>query len=180
MRVGALHLISELGLLEGKVQVLLDSQSGIQLCKNPVFHDRTKHIDVRFHFIRDLVEQGIISLEKIQSELNPADMGTKCLPLEKFQFCTKCLNIDTLALSNHWTWLPQIRVNLVGFGFSSHVHICPSFNSFLLYFVCIVVFFVCCTRRIQTLVIASFEFSDGRSHWQVAYAICSHWSGKGL
>ncbi|KAL7147678.1 hypothetical protein ABFS83_06G123400 [Erythranthe nasuta] len=56
-------------------------QSGIQLCKNP------------FHFICDVVEKGVIDLEKIPSEFNPADMGTKCLPSEKLCSCLKNLNI---------------------------------------------------------------------------------------
>ncbi|KAL2243405.1 UNVERIFIED_CONTAM: Retrovirus-related Pol polyprotein from transposon TNT 1-94 [Sesamum indicum] len=55
------------------------------VCKNPVFHDRTKHIDVRFHFVRDIVGKDIIKLEKINTEDNPADMGTKSLPLDKYR-----------------------------------------------------------------------------------------------
>lgn len=86
-------LIHEIGFLKDNVVVFSDSQSSIQLCKNPVFHDRTKHIDVKFHFIRDIVEKGIVNLEKIPSEFNPADMGTKCLPLEKFRSCLDTLNL---------------------------------------------------------------------------------------
>ncbi|KAK6121016.1 hypothetical protein DH2020_045235 [Rehmannia glutinosa] len=63
-------LISELDFLDGNVVIFSDSQSGIQLCKNPVFHDRTKHIDVRFHYIRDIVAKGLVNLEKIPSEFN--------------------------------------------------------------------------------------------------------------
>ncbi|KAL2237106.1 UNVERIFIED_CONTAM: Retrovirus-related Pol polyprotein from transposon TNT 1-94 [Sesamum indicum] len=48
-------LLTEIGFLKEKPLILSDSQSSIQLCKNPVFHDRTKHIDVRYHFIRDIV-----------------------------------------------------------------------------------------------------------------------------
>ncbi|KZV56018.1 hypothetical protein F511_12717 [Dorcoceras hygrometricum] len=88
-------LLNEISMLTGKVTVFSDSQSGIQLCKNPVFHDRTKHIDVRFHFIRDIVSKGLIFLEKIPSEYNPADMGTKCLPVSKFMSCLKILKFDT-------------------------------------------------------------------------------------
>ena len=87
-------LLSEIGFLDKNVVVFSDSQSAIQLCKNPVFHDRTKHIDVRFHYIRDIVEKGIVKLEKIPSEFNPADMGTKCLPVEKFVSCQRLLNFD--------------------------------------------------------------------------------------
>ncbi|KAK6123380.1 hypothetical protein DH2020_042881 [Rehmannia glutinosa] len=88
-------LVSEIGFLKQKVVVFSDSQSGIQLCKNLVFHDRTKHIDVRFHFIRDIVSKGLICLEKVASQYNPVDMGTKCLPLSKFKTYLKILNFDT-------------------------------------------------------------------------------------
>ncbi|KAL0294148.1 UNVERIFIED_CONTAM: Retrovirus-related Pol polyprotein from transposon TNT 1-94 [Sesamum radiatum] len=87
-------LLDEIGFLKHKVTVFSDSQSSIQLCKNPVFHDRTKHIDVRYHFIRDIVGKDIINLEKIKSDENPADMGTKSLPIEKFHHC-----LDILKLS---------------------------------------------------------------------------------
>ncbi|KAL2243390.1 UNVERIFIED_CONTAM: Retrovirus-related Pol polyprotein from transposon TNT 1-94 [Sesamum indicum] len=70
-------LVKEIGFLKKRLTVFSDSQSSIQLCKNPVFHDRTKHIDVRFHFIRDIVSKDIIKLEKVKSEENPADMGTR-------------------------------------------------------------------------------------------------------
>ena len=69
-----------------------DSQSALQLCKHPVFHDRTKHIDVRFHFIREKVEFGEVKLEKIASSMNPADMGTKSLCTNKLMNCLKILN----------------------------------------------------------------------------------------
>ncbi|KAL7150257.1 hypothetical protein ABFS83_05G099600 [Erythranthe nasuta] len=86
-------LLSEIGFLKGKVVVFSDSQSGIQLCKNPVFHDRTKHIEIKYHFIRKVVGKGEIDLEKIPSEFNPVDMGTKCLPVEKLRSCLRILNI---------------------------------------------------------------------------------------
>ncbi|KAK4388605.1 Retrovirus-related Pol polyprotein from transposon TNT 1-94 [Sesamum angolense] len=64
-------ILTEIGFLNKKVTIFSDSQSSIQLCKNPVFHDRTKHIDVRYHFIRDIVGKEIINLEKINSDNNP-------------------------------------------------------------------------------------------------------------
>ncbi|CAH9095979.1 unnamed protein product [Cuscuta epithymum] len=88
------RILSEIGFLRQVVTVYSDSQSAIQLCKNPVFHDRTKHIDVRFHFIRDIVDKGGIKLCKIASEFNPADMGTKCLTFEKLFSCKRILNLD--------------------------------------------------------------------------------------
>lgn len=87
-------LLNEIGFLKNKVVLFSDSQSAIQLCKNPVFHDRTKHIDVRFHYIRDIVEQGLVYLEKISTDYNPADMGTKCLSVDKLLSCMRILNFD--------------------------------------------------------------------------------------
>lgn len=86
-------LLTEIGFPQEDFVVFSDSQSAIQLCKNPVFHDRTKHIHIRYHFIQDIVEKCIIQIEKIPSEYNPVDMNTKCLPVEKFHSCLRSLNI---------------------------------------------------------------------------------------
>lgn len=61
--------------------VLLDENiflySDIQLCKTLVFHDRSNHIDVSFHYIRDVVEKEIVFLKKILTEYNHVDVDTK-------------------------------------------------------------------------------------------------------
>ena len=50
-------LLSELfGLVPDTIVILCDNQSGIHLTENPVFHNRSKHIDIRYHFIRDRVQ----------------------------------------------------------------------------------------------------------------------------
>ena len=59
----------------------------LHLCKNPVFHEETKHIDVRHHFIREKVAGGEIFVNKISTKKNPADVGTKLLTLSKFKYC---------------------------------------------------------------------------------------------
>ncbi|CAM8914247.1 unnamed protein product [Rhodiola kirilowii] len=74
-------LVREAGLSNNVVTIFSDSQSAIYLCKNPVFHDRTKHIDVRYHFIRDKVSEGVVKLLKIETESNPSDMGTKAMSI---------------------------------------------------------------------------------------------------
>ncbi|CAM8991493.1 unnamed protein product [Rhodiola kirilowii] len=75
-------------------KIYMDSQSALCLCKDPVYHERSKHIDVRLHFIRDLVESKTITIEKILGDENPADFGTKIVPVNKFTFCRKRLHID--------------------------------------------------------------------------------------
>jgi hypothetical protein len=63
----------------------VDNKSAIDLGKNPIHHDRTKHIEVKYHYIRECVEKGTIVLEQISTENQLADMMTKSLRCEKFQ-----------------------------------------------------------------------------------------------
>ncbi|KAG8485681.1 hypothetical protein CXB51_019023 [Gossypium anomalum] len=67
--------------------VFCDSQSVIFLTKDQMFHERTKHIDVRYHFVRDIIARGDIVVSKISTHENPADMMTKSLPITKFEHC---------------------------------------------------------------------------------------------
>ncbi|GJU45326.1 hypothetical protein Tco_1202592 [Tanacetum coccineum] len=62
-----------------------DNQSTIHLAKKPVFHSRTKHIKIRYHYIRELVSKGTLSLKKNLGEKNPADMLTKVVATEKLR-----------------------------------------------------------------------------------------------
>ena len=64
--------------------IFVDNQSAIQLCKNPVFHGRSKHIETRFHFIRECVEDGKVCVQKIDSDEQLADILTKPLGRAKF------------------------------------------------------------------------------------------------
>ena len=61
-----------------------DNMSAIHMSKNPVFHSRTKHIDIRHHYIRELVEKNIISLEHVDTLENRADILTKPLDVARF------------------------------------------------------------------------------------------------
>ncbi|KAG8498697.1 hypothetical protein CXB51_005124 [Gossypium anomalum] len=63
--------------------VFCDSQSAIFLTKDQMFHERTKHIDVRYHFVRDIIARGDIVVSKISTHENPADMMTMSLPITK-------------------------------------------------------------------------------------------------
>ncbi|KAE8664146.1 Serine-threonine protein kinase [Hibiscus syriacus] len=69
--------LEELGKKQENNVLYCDSQSAIHLVKNPSFHSRKKHIQMRYHFIRSLLEDGILKLEKISGSQNPADMLTK-------------------------------------------------------------------------------------------------------
>ncbi|GKA82429.1 hypothetical protein Tco_0789177 [Tanacetum coccineum] len=63
-----------------------DNKGAIDLSKNPVQHSRTKHIEIRHHFLRDNVQKGHISIEKVPSVDNIADILTKPLKRESFNY----------------------------------------------------------------------------------------------
>ena len=80
-------LVKELGVLNSVVEIFSDSQSAIQLCKNPMFPERIKHVDIRYHFIREVVSSGTVKLAKISAIDNLQDMATKVVPVSKFRYC---------------------------------------------------------------------------------------------
>ena len=63
-----------------------DNQGAIFVASNPVTERRTKHIDIRYHFVRELIEEGKIEVLYIPGEHNPADMFTKSLARVKFEY----------------------------------------------------------------------------------------------
>ncbi|KAG8481484.1 hypothetical protein CXB51_026330 [Gossypium anomalum] len=73
--------------------IFCDSQSAIFLTKDQMFHERTKHIDVRYHFVRDIIARGDIVVSKISTHENPADMMTKSLPITKFEHCLDLVGV---------------------------------------------------------------------------------------
>ncbi|KAL0411274.1 UNVERIFIED_CONTAM: Retrovirus-related Pol polyprotein from transposon TNT 1-94 [Sesamum latifolium] len=81
------------GVEQGGVQLHCDSQSAIYLAKNQVYHARTKHIDVRYHKIRELIASREIIMQKLHTSENAADMLTKQLTVDKFKHCLDLLNV---------------------------------------------------------------------------------------
>ena len=74
----------------GRPVLLVDNKSTISLIKNHVHHDRSKHIDTRFHLIREYVQAGQIGVEFIRTDEQLGDILTKPLPRVKFQqLCEK-------------------------------------------------------------------------------------------
>ncbi|GJR02989.1 putative ribonuclease H-like domain-containing protein [Tanacetum coccineum] len=64
----------------------IDNQSTICIIKNPVYHSKTKHIEIRHHFIRDCYEKKLIQVQKIHTDLNVADLLTKAFDGPRFNF----------------------------------------------------------------------------------------------
>ena len=79
-------LLSDYGIAQDTMVVYCDNSSAIDISKNPIQHSETKHIEIRYHFIRDLVERKIMALEYISTERQNVDIFTK--PLDRSNFET--------------------------------------------------------------------------------------------
>lgn len=79
--------LQELGVEQRRYVLYCDSQSAIRLSKNPTFHSKSKHIDVRYHWIRDTLNERLLEIEKIHTDENGSDMMTKVLPKGKHELC---------------------------------------------------------------------------------------------
>ncbi|GJW06494.1 hypothetical protein Tco_1568917 [Tanacetum coccineum] len=86
-------LLEELGVKLNTVAVNCDNQGAIHLSRNHVFHERTKHINVRYHFIREVLEAKTVKVLKVGTEHNAADALTKVVPGRKLQHCLKLLRV---------------------------------------------------------------------------------------
>ncbi|XP_074346193.1 secreted RxLR effector protein 161-like [Apium graveolens] len=86
------------GNLVKPVVLYIDIRSAIDLAKNPVFHGRSKHIDIRYHFIRECVENGDIIIKHIAIDLQRADILTKVLPTAGFEKMRSLLGVRELQV----------------------------------------------------------------------------------
>ncbi|GJS72878.1 retrovirus-related pol polyprotein from transposon TNT 1-94 [Tanacetum coccineum] len=89
-------LITYYGFQFYKIPLYYDNKSAIALCCNNVQHSRAKHIDVRYHFIMEQVENGVVELYFVQTKYQLGDIFTKPLPRERFNFL-----IEKARYENH-------------------------------------------------------------------------------
>ena len=87
-------MLTELGFKQENNVLHSDSQSAIHLAKNSAFHSRTKHIGLRYHFIRSLLDDEVLNLVKIEDSKNPADMLTKPVTIEKLELCATSVGLQ--------------------------------------------------------------------------------------
>lgn len=85
--------VSELGIKVDMPTVWCDNQGALQLSKNAMFHDRTKHMDVKLYFIRSIVNAKKVEVKYVETLKNGADMLTKVVPGAKFKFCLDLLGV---------------------------------------------------------------------------------------
>ncbi|GJT21712.1 hypothetical protein Tco_0891649 [Tanacetum coccineum] len=77
-------------------KIFIDNESTICIVKNPIFHSKTKHIEIRHHFIRDSNEKKLIQMIKIHTDQNVTDLLTKAFDVGRFQYLiasTRMLNL---------------------------------------------------------------------------------------
>ncbi|GJY69471.1 hypothetical protein Tco_0472453, partial [Tanacetum coccineum] len=80
------------------IPLYYDNKSAIALCCNNVQHSRSKNIDVRYHFIKEQMEYGVVELYFVRTEYQLADIFTKALPRERFNFLVEKLGMKSMSL----------------------------------------------------------------------------------
>nr|GFD50176.1 retrovirus-related Pol polyprotein from transposon TNT 1-94 [Tanacetum cinerariifolium] len=78
--------LTDYGFDFNKIPLYCDNRSGIALYCNNVQHSRSNHIGIRHHFIREQVEKGVVELYFVTTDYHLADIFTKALPRERFEF----------------------------------------------------------------------------------------------
>lgn len=94
----AIYLRKLYSILTGNLPVINiynDSQSAQKLLQNQMLHGRSKHIDVRYHFVKDLANNDVVKINYLETENMPADILTKCLPAIKHYYLLKKLGIES-------------------------------------------------------------------------------------
>nr|GFA99681.1 retrovirus-related Pol polyprotein from transposon TNT 1-94 [Tanacetum cinerariifolium] len=89
--------LSDYGLAFNKILMYCDNKSDIALCCNNVQHSQSKHIDIRYHFIKEQVENGVIELYFVNTEYQLADLFTKALGRDRIEFLTNKLGMRSFT-----------------------------------------------------------------------------------
>ncbi|GKF53225.1 hypothetical protein Tco_0160135, partial [Tanacetum coccineum] len=88
--------LSDYGFAYNHIPLYYDNKSAIALYCNNVQHSMSKHIDIRHHFIREQVEKGVVELYFMRTEYQLADIFTKALPIERFEFILPRLGMKSM------------------------------------------------------------------------------------
>jgi transposase InsO family protein len=90
------HLYQEIGFPEEKATLIYeDNQSALAIAENPCYHKRTKHFDIKHHYIRDQVQKGVITLQYLPTAQMTADILTKALPRQTHELHMRSLGMTS-------------------------------------------------------------------------------------
>ncbi|GJV63381.1 retrovirus-related pol polyprotein from transposon TNT 1-94 [Tanacetum coccineum] len=112
--------LTDYGFAFNKIPLYCDNRSAIALCCNNVQHSRSKHIDIRHHFIREQVEKGVVELYFVTTDYQLADIFTKALPRERFEFLLPRLGMKSMS--------PETLKRLQE-GEEEYLYVCPAVGS---------------------------------------------------
>ncbi|GKV29673.1 hypothetical protein SLEP1_g59547 [Rubroshorea leprosula] len=88
-------LVNDLGVEQNEMMVFCDSQSATHLTKNTMYHERTKHIQVQYHFVWEVISNGDVYVEKISTDESPTNMMTKPVSGIKFKHCLDLISVQS-------------------------------------------------------------------------------------
>ncbi|KAJ0940561.1 putative RNA-directed DNA polymerase [Helianthus annuus] len=80
--------------------IFVDNEAAINITKNPVHYAKTKHIEIRHHFIRDCFEKKLIRIEKIHTDEQKVDLHTKAFDKTRFKYLLKLNSMKLLSVSD--------------------------------------------------------------------------------
>ena len=92
------RLCSSVGFVHKFVRLDCEIHSAIFQAKNSTYHDKTQHIDVKYHFMRDMVQDKKVLFEKVATLKNVVDSLTMFVSTKKFSWCRESMGIDALNL----------------------------------------------------------------------------------
>ena len=90
-------LFHDYGICQKHLTIYCDNTSAINNSKNPIQHSRTKHIEIRHHFIREFVEDGTLTLEFIHTDDQKANLFTKLLDSKCFEFLRQNIGVISMG-----------------------------------------------------------------------------------
>lgn len=85
-------ILKDLGIDQTYVSIQYGNQSAIHLSKHQLYHERSKHIEVSLHFLRDVISDGVVEVCKVHIEDNATRMLTKNMPFAKFRYYLDLVN----------------------------------------------------------------------------------------
>nr|GFA34792.1 retrovirus-related Pol polyprotein from transposon TNT 1-94 [Tanacetum cinerariifolium] len=89
--------LTDHGFVFNKIPLYYDNRSAIDLCCNNIQHSRSKHINIRHHFIREQVERGVVELYFVTTDYQLADIFTKALQRQRFEFILPRLGMKSMS-----------------------------------------------------------------------------------